>query len=1128
MPLLPDNNDCDQTTSTSLAENTVKKISASSRSTRILISIPKKSQMKPPVQQKAGASCVIAEAPPRVSPTPRKKPVIAWPTESSNSLPPLPLQVVQGLRDGSLQFETSAEPSAIKLSPTGRLLAVAFNDGTLRLFDMTGRYNQDASSQSSSMSSSSSSQSSSGKTLRHSASFHPRYGVVAAQLLAKGVHSSLVMDVDVSPDAQWFFTGAARGSVELVAVHVGELEAALGRDDQPLPPNMMDLVTVYRHSDAKLRGFSACTRVQTSSSTQYLLLTGRGIKNCHVWRFVPPEGHDAKPLFHPLMEVPTNGSTIKFLQFRRQPHLQIVSKSDYMKVQLWDLKAPEAALATCSKRSQACYFPRPSYKDVPHTESALGVAGAFCLCGGSERFFNTVSVVNLHEPQNPATELELPNASTTGTRSRRGQLQSVESVATLSSDAGHALLELSDKELVQYCQGANWPTLRRLEGFGGKGMNTTAVRRKLELGRIGASGVAVAVEATFDSTVGRGSIRFLALDEGETRGFWGFLGQPLRLVKPVASSSPPDGTLLVTPSTVDYQQLPPQPHSLSLLARQLSSNASFVGRQAAGVDPNWSAGIKRCLPPIWNELAVKKKKMTAGNSESHTAKSSHSSLESHETVHTSPPARKEQTTTTLTKTFAGTSRPDSYDLEGKATTNQKSVSSSLACSEINSGHYHPMDTSSPSCEESTGKKKTVGSIASIQDAGAHEVISTTKKVASTMECSDTMASPFFFMEKMACSLQQSTNESMQLPVARFVAPTPILSRRLVEGDKSAQKKAGAQTSPKPLSLPKSQQSKNTARATSTNKEQTVDPRSESMQVARLVAPKPILSQRPVGGDKSAQKKAGAHSLVQDQQTSPKPSSLPKTQQSERTVRATSQIEASNLLEKPMERGESAESSRRNETDDLSKAVSAGQTWQSMPVDATKEGSTNEKEGTEIPRVSPNPSPPVPRKRSQQHCETAATAERESLPEVPGQRLAVLPAFKTSKPSNSGGTTKKPGVVRKQSLVTVCDQQIRKLQSLLDKMSTFPVRKRPMTATSITPFFLEERLRITSEHRAGQEYMAKRALRLTIAIVRSLKACPTRSALSESRTFLEGSLADFQLVVVRMLVCAHIDMFGLVA
>jgi WD40 repeat protein len=431
------------------------------------------------------------------------------PTRSSKTLPVLPDHVIAGLRDHSLQFKINAEPCALQLSPTGRLLAVACTDGTVRLFDLTGRYKPSLLSYNNK------------KKGTHCCSFtHQQFGAVAVQLEAKGVHRSLLLQVDVSPDAQWFFAGALRGSMELAAISVGDLEAALSRPSPAEPGNLLDLVKVYTHSDAKLRGLEACTCLPTTPS-QYLLLTGRGIKNCHVWRFVPPTSTRPYPLFEAILNLPTNGTTIKFLHFQETPYLQAVTKSDDMKVQVWDLRDVQTQLHSDTPLTTP--LPRPSVQDVPLTESALGVAGSVCLCGGSEHLFNTLSVVHLEDRL--CHELALPGTATQRRRSR-GDLQSVASVATLYNDADHALLQLADDSLVWFQLSHVHPTLLPMTA---PGFVEKVEKRKVQIRRVGYQGMTMAVSATFDCHRGAGKIQFQILEEEKSHEgrFWGYLGTSL-------------------------------------------------------------------------------------------------------------------------------------------------------------------------------------------------------------------------------------------------------------------------------------------------------------------------------------------------------------------------------------------------------------------------------------------------------------------------------------------------------------------------------------------------------------------------------------------------------------------------
>ena len=97
------------------------------------------------------------------------------------------------------------------------------------------------------------------------------------------------MDVAVSEDGLYAFGGVLRGSVELAAVYLGDVENYLdetmvGTEEEKSTVGLLDLVKVDRHADAKLRGFGACTRLwngwerSKSDRPEYLLLSGKGIK----------------------------------------------------------------------------------------------------------------------------------------------------------------------------------------------------------------------------------------------------------------------------------------------------------------------------------------------------------------------------------------------------------------------------------------------------------------------------------------------------------------------------------------------------------------------------------------------------------------------------------------------------------------------------------------------------------------------------------------------------------------------------------------------------------------------------------------------------------------------------------
>jgi hypothetical protein len=92
------------------------------------------------------------------------------------------------------------------------------------------------------------------------------------------------MDVSCCEDGKYAFGGVLRGSTELAAVDLSLLEKYHDvyldddRNEQGLKTDILDLIKVHRHSDAKFKGFGACIRLKNTSRVEYRLFTGKGIK----------------------------------------------------------------------------------------------------------------------------------------------------------------------------------------------------------------------------------------------------------------------------------------------------------------------------------------------------------------------------------------------------------------------------------------------------------------------------------------------------------------------------------------------------------------------------------------------------------------------------------------------------------------------------------------------------------------------------------------------------------------------------------------------------------------------------------------------------------------------------------
>ena len=370
---------------------------------------------------------------------------------------------------------------------------------------------------------------------------HQRYGAVVCQIHAKGVHTSLQMKVDVSPDGLYAFGGVARGSMELVAVDLSAVEQhvdaycamALTTTTTNARPDLLDLTHVHRHADAKLRGFGACTRLHGGdtwsewgeSEPTYILLTGKGIKNIHIWSFQP-----RRELWQCLYDTQSNGSSISILHLRYSPSgaLHAVSKSDFsQKLRVWDLSHEQQVQLDPGGSSDCRQRPkRPPHKDLSGTESTLGIGGDFAF-GGC--LYEQISLVNLNaEPPYNVSELLLPGRSGAGDRPRgarqqRGEMQALQQVAGMPMDGSHVLLEMSDFSVVHFHVEGSVP---RLETLLDGGSETDS--RTLCVARIGSTGITVAAMAA-----GR-RIKLLQIGDKSSEGYWGFHG--VAMTRQVVSS----------------------------------------------------------------------------------------------------------------------------------------------------------------------------------------------------------------------------------------------------------------------------------------------------------------------------------------------------------------------------------------------------------------------------------------------------------------------------------------------------------------------------------------------------------------------------------------------------------------
>ena len=259
---------------------------------------------------------------------------------------------------------------------------------------------------------------------------------LVGQILAKGLHTNLLMTVKITEDCRFCFAGVSKGSSELLAIDLGKLPA--WSDNFQIAKRrsgfVNNLVTCHSRSDPKLRGFGSAVRVKGTKET-YRLASGLGIKNVHVWQFTPPNERNPEPQWVCMYDVASNGNTIQTVGFRSGGH-ELLSKSAGVNLRVWDLtnfeKDPTA---------------RPNFEDVANSHDVCSLLDGFAL-GGIYEF----AIVKLAAPKSANRDAlgvpERQNDGDDGNRRRR-MMRQIDSVIG-TSDARHALALCADGGVLYY------------------------------------------------------------------------------------------------------------------------------------------------------------------------------------------------------------------------------------------------------------------------------------------------------------------------------------------------------------------------------------------------------------------------------------------------------------------------------------------------------------------------------------------------------------------------------------------------------------------------------------------------------------------------------------------------------
>lgn len=272
-------------------------------------------------------------------------------------------------------------------------------------------------------------------------------GLLIGHIQAKGLHTNLLMTVKITEDCRYCFAGVIKGSSEMLAIDLGRLP--VWGNNQSVAQNtkkksFLDLIATSNYSDAKLRGFGAAVRVKYADGSMknadgedvYRLICGKGIKNVHIWQFIPPTsdyvaatatGTASKWIC--MYDVATNGNTIECVGFRCGG-LEVLSKSSGANLRVWDLRQYDVDVTA-----------RPTYEDIANSQDVKIVVDEYAF-GGCYDF----AVISLNAPKAANRDaFEMPERSIEDDNGQRKKrlMRQIDGVVS-TNDSRHVLALCTD------------------------------------------------------------------------------------------------------------------------------------------------------------------------------------------------------------------------------------------------------------------------------------------------------------------------------------------------------------------------------------------------------------------------------------------------------------------------------------------------------------------------------------------------------------------------------------------------------------------------------------------------------------------------------------------------------------
>ncbi|KAG7392883.1 hypothetical protein PHYPSEUDO_014370 [Phytophthora pseudosyringae] len=344
----------------------------------------------------------------------------------------------------SICFSTEGVATALDVTPDGEIIVVGFTDGSVRLYEMDSSVPSD------------------------------RHGYLLGHIDEQSSQgsSNVHLRVKISPDGRFVFVGCRQGPRVVMSINLDNYRNQKDGDDE-------DFQQLQKHfySNGKLRGFADVTTYvppadieqQGSKRSAYYILTGLGVGNLNLWRFVEPERYQQDPIWEHLHNFGAGGNTAMmgaFLPSSVSPGvLTIAAVCKDRNMRVWPLEFKRASSSSVAERNDYSaaeedasflggahtvntHFTMQNTTDIVaiHGQCAYGISlmgEAYRICFPDSSNLNSSSCERL-----PRQEFGLEKIGGGGSgKSRRSNIM-LESLA--ASDNGKAIIAMSTEGIFYY------------------------------------------------------------------------------------------------------------------------------------------------------------------------------------------------------------------------------------------------------------------------------------------------------------------------------------------------------------------------------------------------------------------------------------------------------------------------------------------------------------------------------------------------------------------------------------------------------------------------------------------------------------------------------------------------------